>query len=247
MTTADFTPGNYRFLPFAFQYSSGVAAMPGYEIERVQFRKPVPLHAGLRARRAVDSRARPAADVVLRLRAALARPVHRHRLLRIQQEVRRHAGEVGRVRRQDQSGGALQRLSGDRRAGRAVLPRLLVHRARRKGSAELRDRRQRGGAARRGQLPRAHRALGRERRRRAAREGGVRARRDGGKARRVSASPGPTPRRRRSILCSICIRSWPTRSCGAAPRAPGCRGTSPARRCRCWITRWIAARWRGSS
>ena len=46
MTTADFTPGNYRFLPFAFQYSSGVAAMPGYEIERVQFRKPVPLMEG---------------------------------------------------------------------------------------------------------------------------------------------------------------------------------------------------------
>ena len=46
MTTADCTPGNYRFLPYAFQYSSGVAALPGYEIERVQFRRPVPLMQG---------------------------------------------------------------------------------------------------------------------------------------------------------------------------------------------------------
>ena len=185
MTTADFTPGNYRFLPFAFQYSSGVAAMPGYEIERVQFRKPVPLMQGFERVEQVDPRARPAADVVLRLRVALARPVHRHRLFRVQQEVRRHAGEVGRVRRQDQSGGALQRLSGDRRAGGAVIPRLLVHRSRRQGRAELRDRGQRGGAAGRGQLPRAHRALGRKRRGRVAREGGVRAGRDGSKARRA--------------------------------------------------------------
>ncbi len=44
--TADFAPGNYRFLPYAFQYSSGVAAHPGYEIERVRFRTPVPLKLG---------------------------------------------------------------------------------------------------------------------------------------------------------------------------------------------------------
>ena len=46
MTVADFASGNYRFLPFAFQYSSGVAAQPGYEIERVQFRAAVPLDDG---------------------------------------------------------------------------------------------------------------------------------------------------------------------------------------------------------
>jgi hypothetical protein len=42
----DFHPGHYRFLPYAFQYSSGVAALPGYEIERVRFRAPVPLAQG---------------------------------------------------------------------------------------------------------------------------------------------------------------------------------------------------------
>ena len=46
MSIADFASGNYRFLPFAFQYSSGVLAQPGFEIERVQLREPVPLQQG---------------------------------------------------------------------------------------------------------------------------------------------------------------------------------------------------------
>jgi len=35
--TSDFSAGNYRFIPAVFQYSGGVAANPGYEIERVRF------------------------------------------------------------------------------------------------------------------------------------------------------------------------------------------------------------------
>ena len=47
MTTAvDFAPGNYRFIPGVFQYSGGVAAVPGSEIRRVRFRQPVPLREG---------------------------------------------------------------------------------------------------------------------------------------------------------------------------------------------------------
>ena len=47
MTAAvDFAPGNYRFIPGVFQYSGGVAALPGYEIRRVRFRQPVPLREG---------------------------------------------------------------------------------------------------------------------------------------------------------------------------------------------------------
>jgi hypothetical protein len=38
-TTRDFAAGNYRFIPAVFQYSSGAAAGPGYEIERVRFDK----------------------------------------------------------------------------------------------------------------------------------------------------------------------------------------------------------------
>jgi hypothetical protein len=38
-----FQAGNYRYIKAVFQYSGGVAAEPGYEIERAQFRCPLPL------------------------------------------------------------------------------------------------------------------------------------------------------------------------------------------------------------
>ena len=44
--TSDFAAGNYRFIPAVFQYSSGVVAHPGFEIERVRFDKPVALAEG---------------------------------------------------------------------------------------------------------------------------------------------------------------------------------------------------------
>ena len=44
--TRDFSPGNYRFIPAVFQYSSGVCALPGFEIERVRFDRPRPLAEG---------------------------------------------------------------------------------------------------------------------------------------------------------------------------------------------------------
>lgn len=43
-----FQPGNYRFVPAVFQYSGGVAAEPGYQIERVRFSSTVPLEEGFR-------------------------------------------------------------------------------------------------------------------------------------------------------------------------------------------------------
>ncbi|QDM16488.1 hypothetical protein FNL55_10885 [Tardiphaga sp. vice352] len=44
--TRDFAAGNYRYLPAGFQFSSGVAADPDFEIERVRFDKPVALADG---------------------------------------------------------------------------------------------------------------------------------------------------------------------------------------------------------
>ncbi len=38
-----FQAGNYRYIKAVFQYSGGVAAEPGYEIERTRFAKPLPL------------------------------------------------------------------------------------------------------------------------------------------------------------------------------------------------------------
>jgi len=43
---ATFAAGGYRYIPAVFQYSSGVAAEAGYEIERVRFANPLPLAEG---------------------------------------------------------------------------------------------------------------------------------------------------------------------------------------------------------
>ena len=45
---ATFAPGGYRYIRGRFQYSGGVAAEPGYRIERVRFHRLVPLEAGFR-------------------------------------------------------------------------------------------------------------------------------------------------------------------------------------------------------
>jgi hypothetical protein len=42
----EFKPGGFRCLPGVFQYSAGVAALPGYEIRRVRFARPLPLAEG---------------------------------------------------------------------------------------------------------------------------------------------------------------------------------------------------------
>jgi len=44
--TRDFPAGNYSFIPAVFQYSSGAAASPGYEVERVRFDKMPSLAEG---------------------------------------------------------------------------------------------------------------------------------------------------------------------------------------------------------
>lgn len=44
-----FASGGYRYVEGVFQYSAGVAAEPGFEIQRARFRRPVPLADGFRA------------------------------------------------------------------------------------------------------------------------------------------------------------------------------------------------------
>ena len=44
-----FAPGGYRFITHAFQYSGGVAAEPGFRIERARFATPLPLADGFDA------------------------------------------------------------------------------------------------------------------------------------------------------------------------------------------------------
>jgi hypothetical protein len=58
--TVDFSAGGYRFLPGVFQYSGGVAALSGHAIERVRFRKLLPLKAGFeRIERLIGEAGRP--------------------------------------------------------------------------------------------------------------------------------------------------------------------------------------------
>jgi len=49
MPVQTFAPGGYRFLTHAFQYSGGVAAEPGFAIERATLAKPLALQAGFDA------------------------------------------------------------------------------------------------------------------------------------------------------------------------------------------------------
>jgi hypothetical protein len=60
MATQTFAPGGYRFIPAVFQYSGGVAAEPGFRVERVVFRDSVPLAQGFqRAEAIIKARGRP--------------------------------------------------------------------------------------------------------------------------------------------------------------------------------------------
>ena len=62
MGATDFAQGGYRFIPAVFQYSGGVAAMPGHAIERVRFRDPVPLRQGFeQAEQIIRAAGRPLA------------------------------------------------------------------------------------------------------------------------------------------------------------------------------------------
>jgi hypothetical protein len=58
--TQDFAPGQYRFIPAVFQYSSGAAAMAGFEIERVRFDRLLPLTEGFaQAAKYIQAAGRP--------------------------------------------------------------------------------------------------------------------------------------------------------------------------------------------
>ena len=48
MTAHAFAPGGYACLPAVFQYSAGVAALPGFRLERARFANPVPMAEGWR-------------------------------------------------------------------------------------------------------------------------------------------------------------------------------------------------------
>jgi hypothetical protein len=44
-----FAPGGYRYIKAGFQFSSGIAAEPGFAVERARLRRPLPLEEGFAA------------------------------------------------------------------------------------------------------------------------------------------------------------------------------------------------------
>ncbi|WP_431284983.1 2-amino-5-chloromuconate deaminase CnbZ [Humitalea sp. 24SJ18S-53] len=58
--TIDVTEAGFRFVPGVFQYSCGVAALPGYRLVRARFAEPVPMAEGwLRIAAHLDALGRP--------------------------------------------------------------------------------------------------------------------------------------------------------------------------------------------
>jgi hypothetical protein len=59
-STIPVAAGGFRFMPGVYQYSCGVAAEPGFRIERFRFAEPVPLMAGFaRIAAVLDAAGRP--------------------------------------------------------------------------------------------------------------------------------------------------------------------------------------------
>jgi hypothetical protein len=152
----DFSAGGYRFIPGVFQYSGGAAALPGHEIQRVRFRRPVPLKQGFeRIERIITEAGRPLTSFcACELRSPAPFTEQGFRAFNEIYVVTLEKwglfdGKVNPVARK-------QCLSRDRSARRALVPRLLIHRCRGQASAELRDCRWRRGEGGRRKLQRAH-------------------------------------------------------------------------------------------
>ncbi len=60
ISTTEFARGGYSFIKGVFSYSAGVAALPGFRIERVRFATPMPLAEGFeRVEAIIKSAGRP--------------------------------------------------------------------------------------------------------------------------------------------------------------------------------------------
>ena len=112
-----------------FQYSGGVAALPGFRIRRVRFARPVPLADGFqRIEKILQAAGRPlTAFCQCELRSPAPFTEDGFRAFN---EI--YAGTLYALvdlRRQDQSGGAQQRMPRGRSAGDAVISCILLHRS----------------------------------------------------------------------------------------------------------------------
>ena len=216
--SADFSAGGFRFIPAVFQYSGGVAAVPGYAIVRVRFREPLPLREGFaHVERRIKEAGRPLTSFcACELRSPAPFTEQGFRAFNevyvvTLQKWGLFDGKVNPVARSNVC------PEGDPPAEPSFHAFSFTVASDRR-HAELRDFRQRGSA--RGQAQAtvsAPSATAKPAPTPCARRAATFSARWSGGWRR-STCPGPTPPRRRSIPSMTCIRSWPTRSCGVARR-----------------------------
>ena len=219
MSTLTFEPGGYRFVKGVFQYSAGVAAMPGYRIVRVRFREPVPLAEGFRRiEQIIGAAGRPlTAFCACELRSPAPFTESGFRAFN---EI-----YVGTLERWGMFDGKTNPVARSNvcpaidppaepsfhaftytETAPEAEPSFVIA-----GSGEAPE----GHGNYRDHIVR----LGDVSAGRHARKGALRARRDGAPHVGDWASAGRTPRRRRSTPSTTSIRSSPTRSSAAAPRA----------------------------
>ena len=223
MTTLTFASGGYRFIPAVFQYSGGVAAEPGYRIERVTFRDAGAARG--RVSRASRASSRPRGRPLTAFCACELRspePFTEAGFRPSTSSTSARWPKWGIYRRPHQPGGPQQRLPRDRAAGRALasMPSPSPSPARdaapsffvagsgeaREGERNYREHTVRyGDLSPQGLAEKARWVLGEMER----------------PAGRARLSLGRRPRPPRSTPCTISTRSSPARSCRGARPAPG--------------------------
>ena len=126
MTSVELAPGGYRFIPGVLQYSGGVAALPGFRIERVTFRTLVPLSEGFRRiEQIVSAAGRPLASFCaceLRSPAPSPTPASKNST-----KATRHIYLSGGSSLAEQIRSHAAMSPGHVTSPRAVLPRLFLH------------------------------------------------------------------------------------------------------------------------
>ncbi len=181
MSTNTFAPGGYRFIPGMFQYSGGVAAEPGFRIERVRFRKPVPLVQGFRRIEAIIGEAGRPMTSFCACELRSPEPFSEAGFIAFNQH---YVGTLADWRVYDPATkiNPVARSNVCPEINKPAEPSFHAFSftvARSERCAELRRLRQRRSAGGQGQLRQVRRAAGRHVGRRHAREGARRARRDG--------------------------------------------------------------------
>ena len=221
INTIEAQNSGYRFMPGVSQYSCGVAALPGFALERVRFADPVPLRAGFaRIAEILKSAGRPlTAFAACELRSPA--PFTEEGFKAFNEIYIKTLIEWG-VMKDGVNPVARSNVCPkiDPPAEPCFL-RFFICGDGSRCAKILRHRRQRRVRRRQGELPRPYRGTRRHQPGGHAQEGKMGARRNGAPHERVSAAPGSRPPPCSSIPCRTSMRSSKANSVAAAYFAMG--------------------------